>query len=543
MAQASRLWRANGRAAEAVDFLARARRAYGWAEANPLPAKDRKQYGYHFLGPRVYAAAQMLAATGERKFDEDFSKDCAWSKDPEADIESYEHYDMSDAAWAYASCPPGFATPALQEKVRRAIIRRADLCIRHSSTMAYGFIRHPWAPINWGTGAYENWLLPVVQAHELTGEPKYLSWIIRTCDNTLGANPLNRSYVVGAGERTVRAPLHNSRYGISGEVVDGQQVEGPVQSGDGYAVRETAYPRIREDFACLHTFVDVHFAIVMDEGVVSSQAKSMAVFGLLLPIAGVRAPRETGSAEGPRDRGGDLRIGGAGLALRLAAAGGGISLEGLRDRATGFDWAFAGAAAGPRLELEGLSLAGFASGDGRLRSSEDLRPGKGGSEEIAIRRAYPGGLALDWTLTALPDVPVMECRAVLTNEGPAAARHLRGFGPLHLALRGDIGPLKLHWFDRARYRKQEAELGDRFSLSGKLERPRGRRLARHREPPGPGSALPRHPLGELLAPRPGTGWPPDRRDLRPREVRSRPVPEVGARFPDGVRRDLPRRRG
>jgi len=149
--------------------------------------------------------------------------------------------------------------------------------------MAYAFIRHPNAPISWGTGAYENYLTPVVWAYALTRDAQYLYWIVRTCDNTLGANPLGRSYIVGLGTRTVRAPLHNSRYCHLGEVVAGMHVEGPVARAEGYRVAETAYPAPREDFASLYTLVDCHFAIAMDEGLVSAQAKSMAAFGLLLP--------------------------------------------------------------------------------------------------------------------------------------------------------------------------------------------------------------------------------------------------------------------
>ena len=107
--------------------------------------------------------------------------------------------------------------------------------------------------------------------------------MIRTCDNTLGANPLSRSFIVGLGTRTVRAPLHNSRYSHFGEVVRGMQVQGPNERGEGYRVAETAYPKLRRKFACLHTFVDCHFAIAMDEGTIPAQAKTMATFGLLLP--------------------------------------------------------------------------------------------------------------------------------------------------------------------------------------------------------------------------------------------------------------------
>jgi hypothetical protein len=81
----------------------------------------------------------------------------------------------------------------------------------------------------------------------------------------------------------VRAPLHNSRYSHLGEVVDGMQVEGPLERGEGYRVADTAYPPLRPDFANLYTFVDGHFAIAMDEGIVRSQAEALAMFGLLLP--------------------------------------------------------------------------------------------------------------------------------------------------------------------------------------------------------------------------------------------------------------------
>jgi hypothetical protein len=120
-------------------------------------------------------------------------------------------------------------------------------------------------------------------AYHLTGKEEYLAWIIRTCDNTLGANPLGISYITGLGERCIRAPLHNSRYSHFGEVVPGMQAQGPNQRGEGYRVQETAYPPLREDFASLYTFVDCHFAIAMNEGTIVNQVRSLATFGLLLP--------------------------------------------------------------------------------------------------------------------------------------------------------------------------------------------------------------------------------------------------------------------
>ena len=281
-AQAARIWRSLGKAAEADRLLDRARRAYDWAVRNPPKVTDAAKLHAQLSDPQAYAAAQLLHSTGEARYHQDFLKACVWGRSSPAEIESFGKYDQSAAAWAYVNCDPKVVDADVRKQVRDAIVRHADLLIRYSSTMAYGFIRHPYAPISWGTGAYENHLPPVAWAWKLTGDERYRSWMIRTCDNTLGANPMNLSYVVGLGTRTVRAPLHNSRYGHLGEVVNGIQVEGPVQAADGYDVAATAWPKSRPDFAPLYTFVDAHFAIGMDEGLVSSEAQSMAIFGLLL---------------------------------------------------------------------------------------------------------------------------------------------------------------------------------------------------------------------------------------------------------------------
>ena len=272
-----------GKITEGDDFLKRALRAYEWAEKNPPTVKTPQAYASQYLAPKAYAAAQLLHTTAEARFNKDFLEACVWTRQPEAELEVYEKYDQSLAAWAYATCPAASADRAVLAAVRRAILQRADFFIRYCQTMAYPFIRHPMAPINWGTGAYENSLPVIIWAWKLTGDDKYRAWMVRTCDNTLGANPLNRSYITGLGARPVHAPLHNSRYSHLGEVVPGQQVEGPVQSGDGYRVAEVAYPPVRDNFAGLQSFVDCHFAINMDEGVVSAQVKTMAAFGLLLP--------------------------------------------------------------------------------------------------------------------------------------------------------------------------------------------------------------------------------------------------------------------
>lgn len=281
-AQASRILASfPGQEKRAANLLARARKAYAWGVANKPDIQDPATLGTYTVSSRAYAAAELFHTTGEEAFHKDFKDTCPWIANPKAEIDVWTKYDMKSAAYSYTRIPREKADPKLWDDVLAAIRAKADMTIAGSDKMAYKFLRDPWAPISWGTGAYENYSLPVAHIWRITGEPKYRDWLIRTCDNTLGANPLNLSWIVGIGTETIRMPLHNSRHRPAGFAVVGQQAQGPNQRAEGYHVKDTLYPAHRDAFACLHCFVDGIFAIAMDEGTVNNQANTMAVFGLL----------------------------------------------------------------------------------------------------------------------------------------------------------------------------------------------------------------------------------------------------------------------
>ena len=284
-AQCARILRSVGKRNAADGLLARAVKAWNWAEANPPQTNDPKQRGEKWSSPRAYAAAHLLAATGEAKYNEAFVAETPWRNDPKAPVQRDNAWDHRAAAYAYVhAVAEKDADPAVRDAAKKALVRDADGFIDAVKNAAYPFIRHPWAPINWGTGAYENMLHPIIYAWAVTGDAKYRDWIVRNCDNTLGCNPMSICWITGFGGRRIHAPLHNSRYSPGG-VVPGIQCEGPVQSGQGYNWKETAVPAPQTDSASLYTFSDCHFAIGMDEGVVNAQAKTLAAFGLLLPDA------------------------------------------------------------------------------------------------------------------------------------------------------------------------------------------------------------------------------------------------------------------
>lgn len=280
-AQASRIIHMLGNYRKARHYLKCARKAYKWAVAHPTKdiSNTKTNNDYH-RSLRAYAACELYHTTGQKGYHNDFKMLVPWTSNESFGLQGND-LDMTLAAYAYLLLPSHKADKILQQRIKAAVVREADYYVKTSAQMAYKFIRHPQAPITWGTGAYENYAVPVAYAWWLTGKQTYRDWLIRTCDNTLGANPLGLSWITGLGQRTIRCPLHNSRYRPGGWPVDGLQVQGPNRNGDGYSWRETVYPPHEKTFAVMHAFSDLHYAIVMDEPTVNNMVNTLMVFGLL----------------------------------------------------------------------------------------------------------------------------------------------------------------------------------------------------------------------------------------------------------------------
>ena len=294
MAHASRLLKAVGKTDMAADYLVRARRAYDWGVNHKPQTNDAKTFGAYYTAPLAYAAAQLFHTTNEEAYHQAFLDNTPWRKKPKAKISADDNsYDMTLAAYAYAAVPPSKADPAVHSDVVQAICEEADFYIKASNLAPYKFVRHPYAPINWGTGAYEHFLSVVWHAWAFTDNTlkvkAYREAIIKTADNTLGCNPLNLSWITGLGSNSIHAPLHNSRFNPTGFSVPGMQAQGPDDRGKEYNYADTLFPK-RDKTPPLYCFIDCIFAIGMDEGTVNHQAETMAAFGLLLPD--VKKPAE-----------------------------------------------------------------------------------------------------------------------------------------------------------------------------------------------------------------------------------------------------------
>jgi len=284
-ATSARLLARFGKKARADALLARARRAYAWGRAHrPAIEGDEAKFNAFYTDPMLYAAAELFHTTWERAYHADFLDNCLWRDSFWTEMEVQGKWNRRLAAQSYLLVPREKADAKTWDAVFAAVKRDADYLAEHCARRDYPFLTHPWVNIFWGFGAYQRFLASTVTCWRLTGDRRYYDQVVRNCDNTLGANPMGISWIVGIGTETVRAPLHMSHWSPRGLVVTGIQCEGPVFSpgATSFSYRENAYPAHRDDFATLNSFADVHFAVEMDEGVVASQAETMAVFGLLI---------------------------------------------------------------------------------------------------------------------------------------------------------------------------------------------------------------------------------------------------------------------
>ena len=94
-------------------------------------------------------------------------------------------------------------------------------------------------------------------------------------------------------------------------------------------------------------------------------------------------------------------------------------------------------------ESASSEIAGIET-SGQLHRRENIRrkTAKGG-DEVLTRWLRSDGLALEWSMNGIPELPVVECRASLWNTAAKQFRNLKQFGPLSLRLRGDAKTLKL----------------------------------------------------------------------------------------------------
>ena len=194
----------------ATTYRGSALKAWGWAERHREGATG---YGYQAIQPedaRNAAAVELLALTGEARFDDAFAETTQLGTGATL-------IEQQGAAFAYARLPEGVGRPSLKGLARQTLVEQADRALQYGDGNVFGLtIEIPDMPLIGPVGAFTvpgmlSQVLP--RAHYLTGEPRYLAGLLRTANASAGANPDDRAMTTGLGPNPPHAPLHlDSRY-------------------------------------------------------------------------------------------------------------------------------------------------------------------------------------------------------------------------------------------------------------------------------------------------------------------------------------------
>ena len=221
--------------------LAAARRAWQFLEEQPQWPAEGQRYRNRpgmsageysdpsALDNRMWAAAELLRATGERRFLEFFEQHYPSLKlDPTGEV-SYSEQGMA-AVWAYLRSTHPDRDPAIVAAARKAILAGADWRVRQMESNAWFAPSHPRRSLTgWGNFAHSTRAaLTLLQAHALSGERRYVEWAWLTPNVQLGLNPQGLCYVTGLGARSPRHPLSKlSQYSGTERPLPGLPVNGP----------------------------------------------------------------------------------------------------------------------------------------------------------------------------------------------------------------------------------------------------------------------------------------------------------------------------
>jgi endoglucanase len=248
-------------------YLESALRAMEWAERE-LPGRAGRDDPHAVNDDRNLAAAELFRATGDERWHRIFLETTAL-RDPQADLFLWQSHDQAEAAWVYVRTERPGQDAQLRANCRNALLRQADERVSAGEQTGFRWAKYTWRPTGTGSLTAPDGV-PLVRAHLLTGEAKYLRTVVLACQTGGGANPLNICYTTGLGHESPQHPLHvDSR--ISGQPAPpGLTVFGPCnpeQMGQDWAIKfvdQTCYPPSRE-WPIIEAYWDVFWYLVVCE--------------------------------------------------------------------------------------------------------------------------------------------------------------------------------------------------------------------------------------------------------------------------------------
>ena len=219
-------------AAYAERCLTAARKSYAFLLTNPenhradLTGFSTGAYQNHDADDRLWAAAELWAATGETNFLHDFEAR-ARGRDQGFEV-AWDWGNVRNLGLlTYLNPPREGRDAALVESLRISLLRTADDIVK--TRAAHGYARPLGERYGWGcNGVVARQTLVLHAAHRLSPKPEYRETALDALGYLFGRNPFGRSFVTGLGANPPLHP-HDRRSGAAGitEPWPGYLVGGP----------------------------------------------------------------------------------------------------------------------------------------------------------------------------------------------------------------------------------------------------------------------------------------------------------------------------
>lgn len=224
-ARFARCLRVAGKPEGADAYVASARQAWAWANANDQDVRAN----WKVFGARLHAAAALFRTTGEARFQDIVKAEQPlnkwWAQDG---LMVWGKRDIVMAAWEVATTDRPDVDAELKQRMIVATLNWADdQSVQTAEKRANRRSGNQNAPIMFSYLTRVD-TLPLIVAYCVSKDPKYLWPQYTTADSVFGANPLNLSWMVGIGADYPSQVFHpDSWYGQDGQAIPGMVVEGP----------------------------------------------------------------------------------------------------------------------------------------------------------------------------------------------------------------------------------------------------------------------------------------------------------------------------
>ncbi|MFN8051618.1 MAG: glycoside hydrolase family 9 protein [Acidimicrobiales bacterium] len=175
-----------------------------WAQSQEVP----KKYAEKIRTQRAVAAASMLALTGDDQWNQLFIADTPFAAGP-VDALGCNANELCDAGWNYLWVDRAHTDPAVVKNIEQSFTNAATRVADGSDSTLYGWcVEDPDVPLIWGLGVGGTpHAMTLLRAWLLTSDSRFLADAERCASVSLGANPLDVSYVTGLGATPARHPL------------------------------------------------------------------------------------------------------------------------------------------------------------------------------------------------------------------------------------------------------------------------------------------------------------------------------------------------